>query len=212
MTTCQLAIDSTGARTLATAAEHTDVTAAQAQAYLSSILSLPAAAFPPELALQILTHKSYRFVHRVAHAPPYSAAELAQGQASHNGRLSFIGRRAIAAYGAMFVHSAVGTAEKAYAADFLRGKDIETKLEDLRHANNLGRTVGDKWGVGEVMRFDRQEVSASSGQRTASGASCAERSVSHTSVEHLLPFLSDSPRPMTDPRPAARAALRASRA
>jgi hypothetical protein len=167
---------STVTRGLATAHDlPQSITAPEASAYLSSVLSLPpSAAFPPALALQILTHKSYRFVHRIAHAPPYTSAELAQGQASHNGRLGFVGRRAIAAYSAIFLHSALGSAERAHEADFLRGKDIEGKLEALRHANNLGRVVGDKWGVGEVMRHDRQEVSAASGEWRTERAACGQ--------------------------------------
>jgi len=133
------------------------------------VLSLPeSAAFPPDLALQILTHKSYRFVHRIAHPPPYTAAEIAQGQVSHNGRLSFVGRRAIAAYLAMFLHEAsAGSAERIRALDFVRDSDtdIEGKMDNLRHVNNLGRTVGQKWNVGSVMRFDRQEVSEQVGAR-----------------------------------------------
>jgi hypothetical protein len=138
------------------------LTGQQAQSYLSDILRLsPSSAFPPELALQILTHKSYRFVHRVAHPPPYSSAELAQAQVSHNARMGFVGRRAISAYTTMFLHSALGSdgaAQKVYEVDFLRGKDIDTKLDNLRHVNNLGRTVGDAWKVGDVMRCDRAQV------------------------------------------------------
>lgn len=98
-------------------------------------------------------------MHRLAHPPPYTAAEIAQSQVSHNARLGFVGRRALAAYTAMFVHSSMSTTNEVYAADFLRGKDIAGKLEALRHQNNIGRTVGDRWQIGEVMRWDNNEVS-----------------------------------------------------
>jgi dsRNA-specific ribonuclease len=141
----------------------------EASAYLSSILSLPAGTFPPELALQTLTHKSYRFVHRMAHAPPYTEAEMAQSQVSHNARLSFVGRRALAAYTAMFVHSSMPSTNAVYAADFLRGKDIEGKLNALRHQNNIGRVVGDRWQIGEVMRWDQNEAGRDGGHTKIKG-------------------------------------------
>lgn len=43
--------------------------------------------------------------------------------------------------------------------DFLRGRSLEAKLEALRHVNNLGREVGERWEVDSVMRWDRNEVS-----------------------------------------------------
>jgi hypothetical protein len=45
------------------------------------------------------------------------------------------------------------------ALDFLRGHALEDKLAAMRHLNNLGREVGERWGVGEVMRWDRNQVS-----------------------------------------------------
>ena len=45
------------------------------------------------------------------------------------------------------------------SVDFLRGKRLEDKLDGLRHATNIGREVGSRWGVGDVMRWDHNEVS-----------------------------------------------------
>lgn len=70
-----------------------------------------------------------------------------------------MGRRAIASYLALFVHEAVGTSTELKDLDFLRGKTLEEKLEALRHVNNLGREVGDRWGIDGVMRWDRNAVS-----------------------------------------------------
>ena len=70
-----------------------------------------------------------------------------------------MGRRAIASYLALFVHEAVGTSTELKDLDFLRGKTLEEKLEALRHVNNLGREVGDRWGIDSVMRWDRNAVS-----------------------------------------------------
>lgn len=143
------------------------VTPEDAQAFFARTLSLPSsaadAAIPADIALQALTHKSYQFVHRISHPPPYTAAEIAQNQASHNGRLSFLGRRALAAYQAMFLHAALGSSEAVREADVLRGRDIESMLAALRHVNNLGRFVGDKWGIESVMRWDRNTVSGREG-------------------------------------------------
>ncbi|WOO76888.1 uncharacterized protein LOC62_01G000501 [Vanrija pseudolonga] len=133
-----------------------ETTPAKAQAYLSDLLTLPpSAAFPPALALQILTHKSYRFAHRIAHAPPYTPDEIAQSQASHNERLSFLGRRALQAYTGMFVHSALPSSSAARASPFFAAEALEGRLEDLIHPTELGKTVGNRWGLDNVMRWDR---------------------------------------------------------
>lgn len=132
-----------------------------AQSYLTDLLHLPESRqFPPELALQILTHKSYRQVHAIRHAHSELEVEAERSSVPHNSRLSFMGRRAIASYLALFVHEAIGTSSKLKDLEFLRGRSLEDKLEALRHVNNLGREVGGQWGIDSVMRWDRNQVSS----------------------------------------------------
>ena len=78
--------------------------------------------------------------------------------ASHNARLSFLGRRALATYLAMFVHSSVVSSSELRNLDFLRGRSLESKSEAMRMVQNVGREVGTHWRVGDVMRWDRNEV------------------------------------------------------
>lgn len=143
-------------------------TPASAQSYLSDLLHLPPShAFPQDLALQILTHKSYRYAHliRSPHSvrrrsiSPASDEEAGPSSVSHNARLSFLGRRAISTYLALFLHSHLRTDRGLRSADFLRGRALDEKLKAMTHVNNLGREVGSRWGVGDVMRWDRNEVS-----------------------------------------------------
>jgi hypothetical protein len=72
-----------------------------------------------------------------------------------------LGRRAIASYLALFVHEAIGTSTHLKDLDFLRGRSLEEKLEALRHVGNIGREVGGQWDIGNVLRFDRNNVSQS---------------------------------------------------
>ena len=136
----------------------TPITSSIAQKYLSQLLRLPEnRQFPPELALQILTHKSYRYVHAIRHDRAGLASE--PSSTPHNSRLSFLGRRAIASYLALFVHEAIGTSTHLKDLEFLRGRSLEEKLEALRHVGNIGREVGGQWDIGNVLRFDRNNVS-----------------------------------------------------
>ena len=41
----------------------------------------------------------------------------------------------------------------------MRGRSLEEKLEALRHVGNIGREVGGQWDIGNVLRFDRNNVS-----------------------------------------------------
>lgn len=156
----------------------TSTTPEMAKEYLSDLLQLPPTrAFPPALALQILTHKSYRYVHLIRHHPqhphshssssssssspspsPSLSPELQEWAANHNARLTFLGRRALASYLAMFVHSSIATSSELRSLDFLRGRSLENKLEAMRMAQNVGREVGTPWGVYDLMRWDRNEV------------------------------------------------------
>jgi hypothetical protein len=135
----------------------TPITGSIAQKYLSHLLRLPEnRQFPPELALQILTHKSYRYVHAIRHERAGLASE--PSSTAHNSRLSFLGRRAIASYLALFVHEAIGTSTQLKDMDFLKGRTLEEKLEALRHLNNLGREVAGPWDISSVLRYDRNDV------------------------------------------------------
>ncbi|EIW71678.1 hypothetical protein TREMEDRAFT_60601 [Tremella mesenterica DSM 1558] len=182
------------------------LTPLQAQAFLSNILSLPLShQLSPELSLQILTHKSFRYAHFIRPHGPNSFVSRShtrqnirargdiefqrdfvdesdptrsnvvlgeQGEdhdsnlgptlVSHNARLSFLGRRAISSYLTLFVHSALPTSGSLRNVDFLRGETLDKKLDNMRHVNNLGRTVGDHWHVGEVMRWDKNPTSLES--------------------------------------------------
>lgn len=88
------------------------LTPESASTYLSDLLSLPSTRpFPPQLALRILTHKSYRAAHLLGHGHStrtggaVSAIESEQsGSAPHNARLAFLGKRALVSYLMMFLH------------------------------------------------------------------------------------------------------------
>lgn len=91
------------------------ITPESASTYLSDLLSLPSTRpFPPQLALRILTHKSYRAAHllgyghstRTGSAATASAASESEqnGSAPHNARLAFLGKRALVSYLMMFLH------------------------------------------------------------------------------------------------------------
>ncbi|KAK6908788.1 hypothetical protein I204_01927 [Kwoniella mangroviensis CBS 8886] len=145
---------------------HRSLTPIEAQSILTNLLSLPSdRQFSPELSLQILTHKSYRYSHAIRHTDSVSSSI---GNEPHNSRLSFIGRRAFQTYLSMFIHdsffaSSQQTQFKLDASDFLKGKSLEDRLDGLRDTRNLGRLVAPSWGIGEVVRWDRNETSRESG-------------------------------------------------
>ncbi|KAK8849545.1 hypothetical protein IAR55_004880 [Kwoniella newhampshirensis] len=166
---------------------NSETTGSSAQSYLTNLLSLPPhRQFPPSLALQILTHKSYRYSHPIRHLPSSSASssssssttttsgvvtESSIGSELYNSRLSFLGRRAFSTYLSIFVHDAfLGTNRLAVeGTDFLRGKGLQERLDGLRHTNNLGRVLGSEWGLGEVIRWDRNETSREGGDLKIKG-------------------------------------------
>ncbi|KAJ9119717.1 hypothetical protein QFC22_003427 [Naganishia vaughanmartiniae] len=95
------------------------LTPESASKYLSDLLSLPSTRqFPPQLALRILTHKSYRAAHLLGYghstrtgggggggASFAAVVESEQnGSAPHNARLAFLGKRALESYLLMFLH------------------------------------------------------------------------------------------------------------
>ncbi|WVO13874.1 hypothetical protein L204_101497 [Cryptococcus depauperatus] len=142
-----------------------------AQKYLSDLLSLPSQRqFPPPLALQILTHKSYRYSHPARHAASPEET-LRESSAPHNARLAFLGRRALSTYLAIFMHEIYGSTERLRneGSDFLRGKELETRLKALTHVNNLGRMVGGDWGVEKVLRWDENPTSRLIGNLSVKG-------------------------------------------
>lgn len=141
-----------------------------ASTYLSSLLSLPPKrAFPPQLALQILTHKSYRASHLLGYGSHIRNPGVQDpGCAPHNARLAFLGKRALVSYLLMFLHqqSLSSTTGRTATLNGLQleeelGKEhaLEDKVANLTHGMNLGREVGRAWGVGEVMRWQDNWVS-----------------------------------------------------
>ncbi|KAJ9110787.1 hypothetical protein QFC20_002828 [Naganishia adeliensis] len=145
-----------------------------ASTYLSTLLSLPSSRpFPPQLALQILTHKSYRASHLLGYgyrSRTPDAAPEDTGSAPHNARLAFLGKRALVSYLLMFLHQQALAAPPSAAADgtiprvatltglnlgeeFSREHALEEKIANLTHGTNLGREVGREWGLERVMRW-----------------------------------------------------------
>ncbi len=139
------------------------LTAQQASTYLSKLLALPSSRpFPPALALRILTHKSYIGSHvlgsgfRSRQIEP--EPEENEGGAAHNARLAFIGKRAFRLYFLMFLHRTALVSPRGMGGMGLG--DVEERCDNLMHLLNLGREVGERWGVGEVLRWTgNREVS-----------------------------------------------------
>jgi dsRNA-specific ribonuclease len=142
------------------------LTGQKAQEYLTELLHLdPSRQFSPKLALQILTHKSYRFTYlpQTPHLHPApTPAEVENAQtAAHNARLSFLGRRAIASYLTMFLHAAMASeGQTLRSVSLLRPTEsLSEKLDNMMHVVNVGRAVGRKWGLDKVTRWDGNQVS-----------------------------------------------------
>ena len=142
------------------------LTGQKAQEYLTELLHLdPSRQFSPKLALQILTHKSYRFTYlpQTPHLHPApTPAEVENAQtAAHNARLSFLGRRAIASYLTMVLHAAMASeGQTLRSVSLLRPTEsLSEKLDNMMHVVNVGRAVGRKWGLDKVTRWDGNQVS-----------------------------------------------------
>ena len=147
----------------------------KASDYLSSLLSLPSSRpFPAPLALRILTHKSYRgaqvlgqgYTSRMTQNSDPST--LVAGSAGHNARLTFLGKRAMLSYLLMFIHQHALDTNRPIGSELeglglLSSNDkqieLETKLQNLVNLSNLGRTVGSRWGMEHVMRWQSNLVS-----------------------------------------------------
>ena len=168
-----------------------------ARAYLTDLFKLPSShAFPPDLALQMLTHKSYRNVHIIKHwnerhsgrdgqwyrddfdhglgDAERSIATGGNSLANHGGRLEFIGRRALSAYLAMFLHSSfasLGVNDARDLPSFMgNSTSLDNKINELRELDNLGLLVGDKWRLMHHMRWDTHNVSHRLLLRLSAGA------------------------------------------
>lgn len=98
--------------------------------------------FPPEVAMRLLTHASYR-----------------GGRYGHNTRLSFVGRRVLHAYLRLFVLSATVPDASSTPTDALRFPfqlpfdDVDAFCDDLLNTYRLGEHVGGAWQVENVMRW-----------------------------------------------------------
>ncbi|WVW86780.1 hypothetical protein I302_108834 [Kwoniella bestiolae CBS 10118] len=186
------------------------LTPLEAQSFLTTLLSLPSdRQFSPDLSLQILTHKSYRYSHSIRHLNSQESSSI--GNEPHNSRLSFLGRRAFQTYLSMFIHdsflpSSTTTPLRLDASDFLKGKSLEERLDGLRDTRNLGRVVAPHWNVGEVVRWDRNETSRESGDAkiqgmavesilgaifTEFGSPAAQRAFHLHILPHFIPQLRD---------------------
>ncbi|ORY34897.1 hypothetical protein BCR39DRAFT_447387, partial [Naematelia encephala] len=209
-----------------------------AQSYFTELFHLPPdRQIPPSLALQILTHKSFRNVKLLRHSssPSSSSSSFSSSStstsslssspspssssythtleqlASHNARLSFVGRRALASYFTMFLHSALAAVSSQRGLglrdlDFLRGRSLQEKLDALRDAQNLGREVGSNWSVLDVMRWDENPNTIASaahkiqgttveaiigGIFTVYGSPAAHRTFHLHVLPHMAPQLRD---------------------
>ncbi|WWC92951.1 uncharacterized protein L201_007914 [Kwoniella dendrophila CBS 6074] len=183
------------------------LTGREAQIFLSNLLGLEGdKQFSEELSLQILTHKSFRYSHNIRHFSSNDESEV--GNESHNSRLSFIGRRSLSTFFTLFIHDSYLNSKdfKLDAIDFLKGKSLEDRLDNLRDTRNLGRLVASNWGLADVVRWDRNETSRESGDLkilgmavesilggifTEFGSPAAQRAFHSMILPHYIPQLKD---------------------
>ncbi|CAD6933378.1 unnamed protein product [Tilletia controversa] len=111
----------------------------------------PALALPDNVLLQLITHESHNLAHR--HASPQQGHDILTAGA-HNRRLSFLGRRALHAFLALFLHGVVSssTAQEARRAadEILRSPDA---LDVILHTGRLGDRPGRALELEQVMRW-----------------------------------------------------------
>ncbi|KAL9931569.1 hypothetical protein V8E36_009566 [Tilletia maclaganii] len=115
----------------------------------------PALALPDNVILQLITHESHNMGRNLNHSSQSSADVLSAG--AHNRRLAFLGRRALTAFLALFLHGlsaglATGSnAEVKRAADeLLRSPDA---LDVILHTGRMGDRPGRALRLDEVMRW-----------------------------------------------------------
>ncbi|ORX37887.1 hypothetical protein BD324DRAFT_623673 [Kockovaella imperatae] len=185
---------------LTTSANQT-TTPEAAQKFLKDLLSLPPdRQFSPSLSIQIVTHKSYQWTNmrsapRPQHYPrdrstsaqilnlsgrskpfehPFGSAPLDDDgawYAAHNGRLQFLGRRAIATYLPLFIHSSLRHGGMRLGdLDLLGKKTLARRIDDIRETANLGRFVGESWNIRQVMRSDLNQNAISTSFQTIQGS------------------------------------------
>lgn len=102
----------------------------------------------------------------------------APGSAAHNARLTFLGKRAMVSYLLMFIHQnaldtgrPIGTELQGLSLLNTKGEDVglDVKLQNLVNLSNLGRTVGSRWGLEHVMRW-QSNLTGDSAQGRDTGA------------------------------------------
>ncbi|KAE8210098.1 hypothetical protein CF327_g5985 [Tilletia walkeri] len=118
--------------------------------------NFPFLALPDNVLLQLITHESHNMGRRAAYAleGTSSSADILSAGA-HNRRLSFLGRRALHAFLALFLHglsASTSIAEEARRAadELLRSPDA---LDVILHTGRLGDRPGRALQLEQVMRW-----------------------------------------------------------
>ncbi|WWC73558.1 mitochondrial 54S ribosomal protein mL57 [Kwoniella pini CBS 10737] len=146
-----------------------NITGEEAQIFLTNLLGLKKneKEFSKELSLQIITHKSFRYSNSIRHSNSDNENDFNISNEPHNSRLSFIGRRAIQTYFSIFIHDFFNSVKNEPLSlngiDFLKGLNLEDRLDNLRDTRNLGRLVAPNWKIEKIIRWDKNETSRESG-------------------------------------------------
>lgn len=150
-----------------------DISPQKASQYISSILSLPPSReMPPALALRILTHKSYRGAHSLGQGYAERTSDASHhGSAPNNSRLTFLGKRAFHSYLLMFIHQQAmlqSTAASVPGTEFQQlnltnsegqAVTLDEMITAIASEGNLGKAVGSRWALEQVMRWQSNLVS-----------------------------------------------------